>query len=249
MINRNKKKLKVLVLIPSRLESLRLPRKPLRKIFGIPMIVRVANRAKAMNIGEVIVASGNKSICKILRENSIECFLTSENHKSGTDRIYEVFKKNFKKNIDVILNIQGDLPYFRSELIYETIDLMNDKTIDIGSAVCDLKEEEILDKNIVKAYVELDKKNHGIAIDFVREIKEKKNYYHHIGIYAYRPDTIKKFIKLKQTQIEKKRRLEQMRALENGMRIKVVKVRENPPSIDTFDDLKKIRLFFKQNNV
>ena len=249
MINRNKKKLRVLIIIPSRLESVRLPRKPLRKILGTPMIVRVANRAKDMNIGEVIVASGNRSICKVLKDNSIKCFLTSENHKSGTDRIFEAFKKTSNENIDVILNIQGDLPYFRDGLVSSTIDLMNDKTVDIGSAVCDLREEEILDSNIVKANVELDPRNQGFAIDFVRKVRDIKNYYHHIGIYAFRPDSIEKFINLKQTQIEKERRLEQMRALENGMKIKLVKVKENPPSVDTLFDLKKIRLFFRENNV
>ena len=211
MINRNKKKLRVLIIIPSRLESIRLPRKPLRKILGIPMIVRVANRAKDMNIGEVIVASGNKSICKVLKDNSINYFLTSEDHKSGTDRIFEAFKKSSNQDIDVILNIQGDLPYFRNELVLSTIDLMKDRTVDIGSAICDLQEEEILDNNIVKANVELDKRNQGVAMDFVREIKDKKNYYHHIGIYAFRPKSIEKFINLKQTRLEKERGLEQMR--------------------------------------
>ena len=249
MINRNKKKLRVLIIIPSRLESKRLPRKPLRNILGIPMIVRVANRAKDMNIGEVIVASGNKGICKVLKKNSINYFLTSKNHKSGTDRIFEAFKKSSNEDIDIILNIQGDLPYFKNELVFSTIDLMKDRKVDIGSAICDLQEEEILDNNIVKANVELDKKNQGMAINFVREVKDKKNYYHHIGIYAFRPDSLEKFINLKQTQLEKERKLEQMRALENGMKIKLAKVKENPPSVDTLFDLKKIRLFFREKNV
>ena len=249
MININKKKLKVLILIPSRLESIRLPRKPLRNILGKPMIVRVANRAKDMKIGEVIVASSNKGICKVLKNNAINYFLTSKNHKSGTDRIFEAFEKSSNEDIDVILNIQGDLPYFRNELVFSTIDLMKDRTVDIGSAICDLQEEEILDNNIVKANVELDKRNQGVAMDFVREIKDKKNYYHHIGIYAFRPKSIEKFINLKQTRLEKERGLEQMRALENGMKIKLVKVKENPPSVDTLFDLKKIRLFFRENNV
>lgn len=246
MININKKK--ILVLIPSRLESVRLTRKPLRLINGEPMIVKVAKRAINLGIGEVLVVTGNKSIVGLLNKYSIQCFLTKESHETGTDRIYEAYRK-MNCNIDIILNIQGDLPYFRDELIFSIIDLMNDTSVDIGSAICDLNNDEYNDSNIVKTEVKLNKKNEGYALDFLRYTKKKKNFYHHIGVYAYRPKTIEKFINLKQTNDEKYRKLEQMRALNHGMKIKVIKVSENPPSIDTKEDLKKIRLFFRRNNV
>ena len=107
---------------------------------------------------------------------------------------------------------------------------------------------EINDKNIVKANVVLDKNNEGFAKDFVRFTKSQKNFYHHIGLYVYSSFSLKKFVNLKQTFNEVDRSLEQMRALDNKMNIKVVKLKSNPPSVDTLEDLKKIRLLFKNNN-
>ncbi len=251
MINKNKKNPKILTLIPARLESKRLPRKPLRLINGVPMIVRVAKRAEKISLGEVIVASGNKEICNILSKQNIKSFLTSSDHKSGTDRIYEVYKKLENKQFNFIINIQGDLPFFKKELIRKTLSLMNDPNVDIASAVCDLKKDEINDPNIVKAKVELDNKNNGFSYDFFRKVDKIKNCFHHIGIYVFNSSSLKKFVNLKPSRLEKKRNLEQMRAIENNMKIKVVKVSENPPSIDTPEDLKKIRLFcrsFSLNN-
>ncbi len=249
MININKKKLKILILIPARLESVRLNKKPLRLINGIPMIIRVANRAKLLKLGKVIVATDNRDICSLLKKASINFYLTTEKHNSGTDRIYEVYKNLPMKKVDVILNLQGDLPYFSANIITSIIDLMYDKMTDIGTAVCDLQKEEISDLNIVKARVNLEKNETGFAKDFKREIKNLRNYYHHIGIYAYRPEILEKFVSLEQTKSEKDRKLEQLRALNNKMKIKIVKVNEIPPSIDTPEDLKKIRLFFRENNV
>ena len=101
---------------------------------------------------------------------------------------------------------------------------------------------------MIKANVILDKKNEGFAKDFVRVIKSKKNFYHHIGLYIYTPISLEKYVNLKQTSNEINRSLEQMRAIDNKMKIKVVKLKNNPPSVDTMEDLKKIRLLFKNNN-
>ena len=139
------------------------------------------------------------------------------------------------------------MPIFTKEVIEKTVGLFNDKKTEIGSAVCDLHTSEFEDKNIVKAKVLFENNNEGFAIDFCRIIKNHKFFYHHIGLYLYTHDSLNKFIKLKQSQNELKRNLEQMRAMDNNMKIKLVKVKEIPPSVDTLEDLKKIRLLFRKN--
>ena len=235
-------------MIPSRLESTRLPNKAIRLINGMPMIVRVANAAKNLKLGKVLVASGNKKISTILDRFNIESVSTKNTHKSGTDRIFEAFEKKKYKNIKLIINIQGDLPYFSRELITKLIFLMRDKTVEVGTAVTELKKNEINDPNIVKACANLNKFGIGKATDFKRNIDSLKNYYHHIGVYAFKPESLGIFVKLSSTNLEKKRKLEQMRALENNMNLKVIKVLEKPLSVDTIKDLKKARNFFKRMN-
>ena len=141
--------------------------------------------------------------------------------------------------------MQGDLPIFEKELIKKTAALFLDKKTEISSAVCDLESSEINDKNIVKTNVQLDEKNEGFAKDFLRSINTKVNHYHHIGLYIYSPISLKKFVNLSQTDNEIDRSLEQMRAIDNGINIKVVKLKSNPPSVDTLEDLKKFVCFLK----
>ena len=247
MINKNKKK-RIVIIIPARLKSIRLEKKLLREVNGLPMIVRVAQRAKELALGRVIVGTDSLEIFNICEKNNIESMMTKSEHNSGTDRINEVYN-NIEEDFDLIVNLQGDLPVFRKELFEKTIKLFLDDSVDIGSAVCDLKDEEILDRNIVKAEVLLDKSNSGFAIDFVRNPpQQSNNLYHHIGIYIYRPKILKKFVKLPQSINEKERSLEQMRAMDNNLKIKLVKVSHNPPSVDTIEDLTKIRLHFKKND-
>ena len=210
------------------------------------MIVKVAKKSKNLNVGDVVVASGNEEICKVLNKFNIKNVLTSKNHKSGTDRVYEAFKKICEDENELIINIQGDLPYFSDSLIFSIIELMKNKNVDIGSAVCSLEQNELNDLNVVKAEVVF-KNKFGYATNFLRETDYFTNLYHHIGIYAFRPNTLKKFVNLKQTQAEVSRGLEQMRALNNNMKIGLVKVSNNPVSIDSIDDLKKIRLLLRKN--
>ena len=210
------------------------------------MIVKVAKKSKNLNVGDVVVASGNEEICEVLNKFNIKNVLTSKNHKSGTDRVYEAFKKMCEDENELIINIQGDLPYFSDSLIFSIIELMKNKHVDIGSAVCGLEQNELNDFNVVKAEVVF-KNKFGYATNFLRETDHFTNLYHHIGIYAFRPNTLKKFVNLKQTQEEVSRGLEQMRALNNNMKIGLVKVSNNPVSIDSIDDLKKIRLLLRKN--
>ncbi|MBD23215.1 MAG: 3-deoxy-manno-octulosonate cytidylyltransferase [Alphaproteobacteria bacterium] len=244
-----KKKLKkpnLVIIIPARLRSERLSKKLLRKINNIPMILRVAKSAINCNLGDVYVATDSKQIFNLCKKNNVNSIITKSNIKSGTDRVFSAYKI-LKKKYDLIVNLQGDLPIFEKELIKKTSDLFLDNKTDIASAVCNLLSSEINDKNIVKAKVKLDKNNEGFAKDFLRTIQNKENFYHHIGLYVYSPDSIKKFVNLNQTQNETKRSLEQMRAIDNKMNLKVVKFKSNPPSVDTLEDLKKIRLLFKNN--
>ncbi len=240
----NKKNL--IIIIPARLKSNRLSEKLLRKINGLPMIVRVAKAANDTNLGEVLVATDSEKIKKICNKNGIKSIITSSNIKSGTDRVYEAYK-TIGKEYDLIVNLQGDLPIFKSELIKSIVNLFNDKDLEIGSAITNLDESEVNDKNIVKAKVKLDKKNQGFAIDFCRSIKNRKNFYHHIGVYVYTANSLKKFVNLQQTSNELERSLEQMRAMDNKIKIKLVRVDSNPLSVDTLKDLRKIRLLFKEN--
>ena len=243
MIKKNKKKPKVITIIPARLNSMRLKRKLLRNIKKVPMIVRVAENAKKKNLSQVLVATDSKQIQKICRVYGIKSVLTSKKHKSGTDRIYEAYKM-IGKDFDLIVNLQGDLPIFKKELVEKTINLFKDSKTQIASAICELGENELLDTNIVKAQVDLNSQNEGFAINFIRGQNEEKNLFHHIGIYVYKPEILEKFINLKQTKNELERKLEQMRAMDNSLKIKLVKVDSNPPSVDTINDLRKIRLLF-----
>ena len=242
MIKKFKNK-KILIVIPARLKSTRLSNKLLRKILGIPMIVLVASKAKRVGIGEVVVATDSKKILNICKNFKINSLMTSINHNSGTDRVYEAYKKR-KKDFTLIINLQGDLPYFRNELLLKTIDLFNDNKTQIGTAVCELEDHELNDINVVKSKVKWTGKGVGKALDFIRTSK-KKDLFHHIGIYVYTPKILEKFVNLKPTRNEISRKLEQMRALDNSINISIAKVNYNPPSVDTLGDLKQIRKFFR----
>ncbi len=212
------------------------------------MIVRVAKNAENLKIGKVVVGTDSLEIFNVCRNENIKTIITKRNHKSGSDRVQEVYEIMNEK-FDLIVNLQGDLPVFKSDLLEKTISLFSDSSVDIGSAVCELSDEEMIDKNIVKAKANLNKDGIGVAEDFRRQIKIKKNFYHHIGIYIYKPEVLEKFVNLKQTKSEKERMLEQMRALDNNLKIKLVRIPYNPPSVDTYEDLRKIRLIFKNNNL
>ena len=212
------------------------------------MIVRVAKNAEDLKIGKVVVGTDSLEIFNVCRNENIKTIITKRNHKSGSDRVQEVYEIMNEK-FDLIVNLQGDLPVFKSDLLEKTISLFSDSSVDIGSAVCELSDEEMIDKNIVKAKANLNKDGIGVAEDFRRQIKIRKNFYHHIGIYIYKPEVLEKFVNLKQTKSEKQRMLEQMRALDNNLKIKLVKIPYNPPSVDTYEDLRKIRLIFKNNNL
>ena len=175
MTNKNKKNLIPIILIPARLESSRLKKKLLRNLNGKPIIIRVAKLAESLKIGDVIVGTDSEEILNICKKNKIKSVLTKKNHLSGTDRIHEVYE-SLEKSYDIIINLQGDLPLFGKKMFSQLIELFNDNSVEIGSAVCDLADDELEDSNVVKAIVKLNKNKNGFAVDFKRNIELKKMY-------------------------------------------------------------------------
>ncbi len=239
---------KTLILIPSRMSATRLPGKPLLKINNLSIISHVVNKAKKTDIGRVVVCTEDKSILDDVKSNGAEAILTGDHHQSGTDRIFEAYKKLGISDIDYILNLQGDEPLIEEEDIIELNNLMIKNNSDIGTLGAEIKNKNFFsDKNIVK--VETNEKlsfnNFSLALSFKRDhqFKSKENIYHHIGIYAYNIKTLTKFVNLDQTENEIKNKLEQLRALDNNLKINITLAKSSPIGIDTKEDylaLKKI---------
>ena len=233
------------IIIPTRLEAKRFPNKPLAKINDIPMIVHVLNRAKESNVGEVFIATPDNEIVNIIKENGGEAILTKNEHLSGTDRVYEAYLKRLKNKVDLIINLQGDMPNIKPNSISKLEKLMRSNECEIGTLASDIKnKEEIIDPNIVKVDVEKDLKKDDFfyAKDFFRLKKDLNNerIYHHIGIYAFTNIALSKYVKLSRSKLEIERNLEQMRAIENKMIIKVGLSDSTPLGVDTEADFKKV---------
>ncbi|MDC3249637.1 3-deoxy-manno-octulosonate cytidylyltransferase [Candidatus Pelagibacter sp.] len=239
---------KTLILIPSRMSATRLPGKPLLKINNLSIISHVVNKAKNTKIGRVVVCAENQSILDNVEKNGGEGVLTGNQHKSGTDRIYEGYKKLNIKDVDYILNIQGDEPSINENDIINLNNMMIKTNSNIGTLGAEIKDKKMFSNiNIVKVKTKekLNTKNSSLALSFKRNylFKEKENIYHHIGIYAYRVKTLEKFVNLDQTKNEAQNRLEQLRALDNNLEINVSLAKSSPIGVDTREDylaLKKI---------
>ena len=238
---------KTVILIPSRLSATRLPRKPLLKINGISIISHVVKKAKDADVGEVYVATEDKEIIDDVHLNGGKAIITSNKHKTGTDRIYECFEKLNLKDIDYIINLQGDEPNINlNDLKYFNKLIKNNKP-EIGTLASEIDDKsKLTNTNIVKVITEskITYKNFPVALEFKRNANDlNTNIYHHIGIYAYKPSVLKRIIKFEQTNNEIKNRLEQIRAMENGIKINVALAKFCPIGIDTEEDylaLKKI---------
>ena len=225
----------------------RLEGKPLLKINNMPIICHVLN--KAMETGlESIVATEDKEIVTAVEQNGGGKVILTGNHKTGTDRIFEAFKKIKIENVDYILNLQGDEPMIDPKDIINLNKLMIKNNSDIGTLASKIKNDTMLNnENIVKVITEkkLENNNFVKALNFLRKDlkKENPNIYHHIGIYCYKVSVLEKFINLNQTKNEIKNRLEQLRALDNNIKINVALSESSPIGVDTKEDylaLKKI---------
>ena len=236
--------MKNLIIIPSRLESSRLPNKPLADINGEPMIAHVYKRAKEANIANVIVAAGNVEIKEAIETIGGEAILTSSNHESGSDRIFEALNIYDKESkFDNIINLQGDLPNIHKDALFRIISLLESNDADISTLGVKISsEEEFLNPNIVKAYIKnISESNYVDDFDRRFDIGKEEFLYHHVGIYGYKRKALEAFIGFDQSESEIERKLEQMRAIENGMKIVLGLIDELPISVDTQEDLEIAR--------
>jgi 3-deoxy-manno-octulosonate cytidylyltransferase (CMP-KDO synthetase) len=234
------------IIIPARLASTRLPNKPLLPINGKPMILHVWERAKAAELGEVIVATDSKEIRDVISFAGGICELTNEHHQSGSDRIFEALENFDSGNqFDYIINLQGDLPQINRECLVAVLNLLIDEVVDIGTLACEMTNpDEINSTSIVKAIADINSATQiGQAINFTRnaETSINGNYLHHIGLYAYTRTALAKFVQLPHSTREKEEKLEQLRALDNQMRIGIKVIDFLPLGVDTPEDLEKMQ--------
>ncbi|WP_415304133.1 3-deoxy-manno-octulosonate cytidylyltransferase [Candidatus Pelagibacter sp. Uisw_090] len=237
---------KTLILIPSRMAATRLPGKPLLKINNLSIISHVFKRAEEANIGEVVVATDNQEILNDVLRNGGRVILTSKNHKTGTDRIFEAYEKLNIKNIDYILNLQGDEPDINKEDIINLNNFMINHDVEIGTLAAKIQDDKMLNnKNLVKVITDkkLVENNFPKALNFTRDNLStiSQNIYHHIGIYSYKVSVLKKFVSLDQTNNEKENKLEQLRALDNKIKINVALAKSSPIGVDTEEDYLAIK--------
>ena len=233
------------IIIPTRLGAKRFPDKPLAKINGLPMIIHVLNRAKESKVGKAFVATPDEEIYKTVVENGGQAILTGNNHLSGSDRVYEAYFKELKNDVDLIINLQGDMPNINPNCILKLEKFMRNNHCDIGTLASIIKnQEDFINPNVVKVSVdrELKKVDFVIANDFFRTKRDLnyENVYHHIGIYAFTSASLTKYVKLSRSKLEIKRNLEQMRAIENNLVIKVGLSDTSPLGVDTEKDLIKV---------
>ena len=236
------------IMIPSRLKAKRLPNKPLLDIAGIPMIAHVLKRAQSTDIKNIFVTTPDVEIEKVVFKHNGKAIITSHHHLNGTDRIHEALTL-IKDKYDIVINLQGDMPDISPKIIEMLNNYMvKNPDIEVSTLSSLLSNSDIKKKNVVKVQTKnkININEFSDAIDFFRCIYNTKgNIYHHIGIYAYRINTLKKFILFNKTRNEIKRSLEQMRLIDNKINIKVGLTKDNPISVDTNEDIIKIRKSLK----
>lgn len=235
-----------LIVIPARLSATRLPNKPLALIGDSPMIVHVWRRAVQANAGPVIVAAGDQEIVDVIQKAGGEAVLTDPALPSGSDRVHaaaEIYDPQGK--FDIVVNVQGDLPTLEPKLVAASVTPLANPVIDIATVVARITiEEELNDTAVVKAALSLEPgATVGPALYFSRNLipSGPGDHYHHIGIYAFRREALRKFVTLKPTILELRERLEQLRAIENGMRMAAALVDTIPLGVDTPADLERAR--------
>jgi 3-deoxy-manno-octulosonate cytidylyltransferase (CMP-KDO synthetase) len=226
----------------------RLPGKPLLEINGLSIISHVFKRAEKSNIGEVIVAAEDQEIIDDVKRNGGNAILTSKNHKTGTDRIYEAFKLLKRNNIDYIMNVQGDEPDIDINDI-KTLDMkMKSNQSKIGTLAANISSQDMYEnENVVKVkiYEPFNKNPFPFAQDFMRVTKDRTNVLHHIGIYCYEVNALEKFISFDQSKNELQNKLEQLRALDNNININVAFANKSPIGVDSKEDYLAIKKIMK----
>ncbi|MGB7288064.1 MAG: 3-deoxy-manno-octulosonate cytidylyltransferase [Salaquimonas sp.] len=236
---------KTLVLIPARMASTRLPGKPLAVIAGKPMILHVLDRALEAKIGLPVVCTDDQRVFDTVKSSGGEVVMTREDHPSGSDRIWEaVTLIDPDGAAEYIVNVQGDLPTISPELIRASLKPLQDGKADIATLATEiLDQDERTNPNVVKAIGTPVKKDLLRALYFTRATAPygEGPLYHHIGLYAYRRAALERFVSLPPSPLEMREKLEQLRALENGMQIDIAIVDTAPLGVDTIEDLEKAR--------
>jgi 3-deoxy-manno-octulosonate cytidylyltransferase (CMP-KDO synthetase) len=234
-----------LVLIPARMASTRLPGKPLMDIGGMPMIVQVVRRAEAAKIGRVVVATDTADIAEAVTAAGGEAVMTRADHPSGSDRIYEaLIKLDPKREVRTIINVQGDLPTISPDDIAAAAAQLDDPAVDIATLAAEIrKAEEHTEPAVVKLVGSPIGGRRLRALYFTRATAPHGDgpRYHHIGLYAYRREALERFVGLPPSVLELREKLEQLRALEAGMRIDAAIVDSVPLGVDTPHDLEVAR--------
>jgi 3-deoxy-manno-octulosonate cytidylyltransferase (CMP-KDO synthetase) len=235
----------VLILIPARMASTRLPGKPLLDIAGQPMIVHVMRRAQAARVGEVVVATDSEVIAACVEKANGRAVMTRANHVSGSDRIFEALEViDPQRRSSIIINMQADLPTITPADVAAAIAPLADAAVDIATLAAEItREEERSDPNVVKLVGTPVGKDRLRALYFTRATAPAGAgpLYHHIGLYAFRRAALARFVALSPSPLEQREKLEQLRALEAGMRIDASIVASVPLGVDTPEDLERAR--------
>jgi 3-deoxy-manno-octulosonate cytidylyltransferase (CMP-KDO synthetase) len=235
----------ILVLIPARMASTRLPGKPLADISGRPMIVHVAARAQESALGRVVVATDAEAVADAVRGGGFEAVMTRSDHHSGSDRIFEALQMlDPEGRVDIVVNVQGDLPTIDPATIRAVFAPLKDNVVDIATLGVEIvREEERTNPNVVKIVGSPLSPARLRALYFTRATAPWGDgpLYHHIGLYAYRREALQRFVSLTPSTLEKREKLEQLRALEAGMRIDAEIVQSVPLGVDTPEDLERAR--------
>lgn len=224
--------------------STRLPDKPMALIGGLPMIVQVMKRAQAANIGQVIVACDGQEIAKVVKDAGGEAIITDADLPSGSDRIFQALTKiDPEKKHDIVINVQGDMPCLDPQIIKKLFAVLENKEVDIATLAAVITDEaERTDPSVVK--VAMDARGRALYFSRATIPHGEGELYHHIGIYAYRRAALEKFVSMPPSSLELREKLEQLRALEAGMRIDVAVVDTIPLGVDTQEGLEKARKMY-----
>jgi 3-deoxy-manno-octulosonate cytidylyltransferase (CMP-KDO synthetase) len=240
----------VLILIPARMASTRLPGKPLADIAGVPMIVHVMRRAQAAGLGPVVVATDSEAIAACVEKAGGFAVMTRADHVSGSDRIFEALESaDVERRADIIVNVQGDLPTLSPSDIAAAIEPLADPAVHIGTLAAEIRRpDERVNPNVVKVVGTPVSARRLRALYFTRATAPAGDgpLYHHIGLYAYRREALARFVGLPPSPLEQRERLEQLRALEAGMRIDATIVDSVPLGVDTPEELERARDILKR---
>ena len=231
--------MKTVIIIPSRMASQRFPNKPMAKINGIPMIERVWRQGMKSKIGDVYVACSEDEVFNLITSKGGNAIMTDPNLPSGTDRVFAAFNLiHNKTDYESIINLQGDMPLIDYNYI-QCVNIPLQNGYDIGTIATDISTDEIKNENITKVSIDWNKEGIiGNSLDFHKSVKvQLSSIYQHVGIYSFKPKALKEFISLPRSKNEINKKLEQLRAIDAGIKIGITYVDNVPISVDTIDDL------------